>query len=71
MEASPGPKDKQRVFVVRFIFHENNIQVQTQSSNVSPQESLGLLDMAKDQILDNLKKSRSEMYYTESRGDKR
>jgi hypothetical protein len=49
-------------FKVGFRFVNNNIQVHMQTKNVNPQEALGLLDMAKDQILDNLRKGRQEIF---------
>ena len=52
----------ERAFAVKFILKQNNIQTQMQTKLVSPQEAIGLLEMAKDQILDNLKKGRKEIF---------
>ncbi|MBS3131382.1 hypothetical protein J4212_03035 [Candidatus Woesearchaeota archaeon] len=51
-----------RNFIVRFDIDKENIKTQMRTQNISPQEALGLLDMAKDQILDNLKKGRSDVF---------
>ena len=51
-----------RNFIVRFDIDKENIKTQMRTKNISPQEALGLLDMAKDQILDNLKKGRSDVF---------
>ena len=51
-----------KVFAIKFDIKPNNIQTQIQNQNVSPHEALGLLEMAKQQILDNLKKSTKEIF---------
>ena len=56
------PKEKAREFAVRFGIVGKNIQVQIHTKNVNPQEAIGLLEMAKDQILDNLRKGRQEVF---------
>ena len=54
---------KGKIFIVKFDITENNIQTSMKTENVTPQEALGLLDMAKDQILDNLKKGRKDIFH--------
>lgn len=49
-------------FKVGFRFVGKNIQVHMHTRNVGPQEALGLMDMAKDQILSNLRKGRQEIF---------
>jgi len=61
--AEKQEKEKQRHFMVRFDIEGNNIKTSMKTENVSMQESLGLLDMAKDQILDNLKKGRKDLFH--------
>jgi hypothetical protein len=48
--------------ILRFDIDNGNIKTSMKTENVSPQEALGLLEMAKDQILDNLKKSRKDIF---------
>ena len=45
-----------------FKFVGKNIQVHMHTNNVNPQEAIGLLEMAKDQILSNLRKGRQEIF---------
>ena len=58
---------KNKMMVLRFDVTEENIKTTMKTENVSPQEALGLLDMAKDQILDNLKKSRKDVFQMEKK----
>jgi len=60
-------KGKKRFLLLRFDVTENNIKTSMKTENVSPQETLGLLDMAKDQVLDNLKKSRKDIFQMEKK----
>jgi len=62
-------KKIERAFAVKFNIQQNNIQTQMQTKNVSPQEAIGLLEMAKDQILDNLKKGRKEVFQSFQKSD--
>ena len=49
-------KMQKKSFLLKFDLTPGNIQTQMKTQNISPQEAIGLLEMAKDQILDNLKK---------------
>ncbi len=60
--------EKKKLLLLRFDVTEDNIKTSMKTENVSPQEVLGLLDMAKDQILDNLKKSRKDIFQMERKG---
>lgn len=51
-----------KVFVLRVDANHNNIQTTMKTQNVSPQEVIGFLEMAKDQILDNLKQGRKDIF---------
>ena len=62
-----GENNKNKMMVLRFDISENNIKTTMKTENVSPQEALGLLDMAKDQIMDNLKKSRKDVFQMEKK----
>ncbi len=53
---------KKKSFLLRFDINPQNIQTQMKTQNVSPQEAIGLLEMAKGQILDNLKKGRKDIF---------
>ena len=59
--------EKKKLLLLRFDITEDNIKTSMKTDNVSPQEALGLLDMAKDQILDNLKKSRKDIFQMEKK----
>ena len=54
--------EPERTFMVKFNMVEGNIQTQMQNKNVSLQEALGLLDMAKFQILETLAKGKKEVF---------
>jgi hypothetical protein len=54
------PDDK--MFLLRVDMKDNNIQTSMKTQNVTPQEVIGFLEMAKDQILDNLKKGRKDIF---------
>jgi len=52
----------QKVFLLRVDVLPNNLQTSMKTQNVSPQEAIGFLEMAKDQILDNLKQGRKDIF---------
>ncbi len=54
--------EEQKIFVLRVDVNQNNIQTSMKTQNVSPQEVIGYLEMAKDQILDNLKQGRKDVF---------
>ena len=58
-------------FVIKFDVQENNIQTSMQTNNVSPQEALGLLDMAKDQILEGVKKNRKNIFHASKKNEEK
>ena len=51
-----------KVFLLRVDVSANNIQTSMKTQNVTPQEAIGFLEMAKDQILDNLKQGRKDIF---------
>jgi hypothetical protein len=55
-------KDEQKVFLLRVDVMPNNIQTSMKTQDVTPQEAIGFLEMAKDQILDNLKQGRKDIF---------
>ena len=55
-------EQKEKELIVKFKVINNNIQTQVTTKNVSPQEAIGLLETAKDQLLENLRKNRKELF---------
>jgi hypothetical protein len=53
---------EERVFAIKFSLDKGNIKTQIHSKNISPQEAIGLLETAKDQILENIRKGRKEIF---------
>ena len=51
-----------KIFLLRVDVLESNIQTSMKTQNVTPQEVIGFLEMAKDQILDNLKQGRKDIF---------
>ncbi|MFH1065220.1 MAG: hypothetical protein V1734_01815 [Nanoarchaeota archaeon] len=60
----------ERAFAIRFKISDDNIQTEMHTQNVSPHEAVGLLEMAKSQILDNLAKGRKEVFSSVKNGEK-
>jgi len=54
--------EEQKIFLLRVDVMPNNIQTSMKTQNVTPQEAIGFLEMAKDQILDNLKQGRKDIF---------
>ena len=54
--------EKDKVFAIKFSLDEGNIKTQIHSKNVNAQEAVGLLEIAKDQILENVRKGRKEIF---------
>lgn len=52
----------EKSFAIRFKIEQENIQTEMHTQNVSPQEAIGLLEMAKNQILENVAKGRKEVF---------
>jgi hypothetical protein len=50
-------KDAEKGYAIKFLFKDNQIQIQMQAKAVSPHEMIGLLEMAKKQILDGMQKN--------------
>ena len=53
---------EQKAFLLRVDVTFNNIQTTMKTQNVTPQEAIGFLEMAKAQILDNLKQGRKDIF---------
>jgi len=48
--------DKPKAYALKFLFKEEQIQIQMKANKVSPHEMVGLLEMAKTQILNGMHK---------------
>jgi hypothetical protein len=57
-----GMNAEQKIFLLRVDVMTNNIQTSMKTQNVTPQEAIGFLEMATDQILDNLKQGRKDIF---------
>ena len=55
-------QNDQKAFLLRVDVASSNIQTTMKTQNVTPQEAIGFLEMAKDQILDNLKQGRKDIF---------
>lgn len=55
----------EKIFAVRFVIEDGQIRTEMHNQSVNQQEALGLLDMAKSQILDSLKNGRKEVFKSE------
>jgi len=60
---------KKKELMIRFSKINNQIQTQMHLKGIAPQEAIGLLEMAKDQILDDLKKGRKDIFRISKKGD--
>lgn len=60
---------EERFFVVKFTLG-SQIQTQIQTQHVSPQEAIGLLEMAKDQIMANLRQGTKNIFNMSKPGEK-
>jgi len=58
-----------RSFEIKFRIINHNIQTEIKQKNISPQEAIGLLEMAKSQILENLAKGRQEIFSGMKKGE--
>lgn len=53
---------EEKMFTVKFIVKDGKMATKVSSKNMSPQESIGLLEIAKQQILDGLKVNKKELF---------
>ena len=61
--------EQEKLFLLKVDITGTNIQTSMKTQNVSPQEVIGFLEMAKDQILDNLKQGRKDIFQAFKKGD--
>lgn len=53
---------EEKEFTVKFVVKDGKMATKVSSKNMSPQESIGLLEIAKQQILDGLKVNKKELF---------
>ena len=53
---------EQKAFMLRVDVLPENIQTTMKTQNVTPQEAIGFLEIAKSQILDNIKQGRKDIF---------
>lgn len=51
-----------KVFLIKFIVKEGKMATKISSKNLSPQECIGMLEIAKQQLLDGLKTNKTEIF---------
>ncbi len=59
-----------KIFAVRFVIEGGQIRTEMHNQGVNQQEALGLLDMAKEQILESLKGGMKEIFKSEFKKEK-
>jgi hypothetical protein len=52
----------EKEMVVKFKVVKGNIQTQIHTKNINSQEAIGLLETAKDQLMENVRKNRKEIF---------
>jgi hypothetical protein len=53
---------EEKSFMVKFIVKEGNIATKVETNNIQPQECIGLLEIAKQQLLKSLEEKRKEVF---------
>jgi hypothetical protein len=51
-----------KLFMVKFVVKNGKMATKMSSKNMTPQETIGLLEVAKQQILDGLKQNKKEVF---------
>jgi hypothetical protein len=51
-----------KLFMVKFVVKNGKMATKMSSKNMSPQETVGLLEIAKQQVLDGLKTNKKEVF---------
>lgn len=52
----------EKVFLIKFLVKDGNIVTKASSKNLAPHEIVGLLEVAKQQVLDGLKQQKKEVF---------
>tara|TARA_Y100000310_G_C20418029_1_gene685297 strand:- start:568 stop:762 length:195 start_codon:yes stop_codon:yes gene_type:complete len=51
-----------KIFMVKFAVKDGKLATKMSSKNMSPQEIVGLLEIAKQQVLDGVKENKKEIF---------
>ena len=54
--------EQERIFELKFIIKDGNIATKVETKNISPQECVGLLEIAKQQIIKDLEANKKEVF---------
>lgn len=54
--------DEDKIFMIRFTVKDGKMATEMSTKNMSPQESIGLLEIAKQQLLDSVKENKKEVF---------
>lgn len=54
--------EEEKTFEVKFVIKKGNIATKVETKNISPHECVGLLEIAKQQILNGLGASKKEVF---------
>lgn len=55
--------NENKIFAIKFVVKEGKMGTKMTSKNIAPQEMIGLLEIAKQQILDSLKENKKEIFH--------
>lgn len=61
---------EEKIFAIKFVMREGKIETHMSTKDITPQESIGLLEMAKAQILENIRKGTKEVFKSSIKGVK-
>jgi len=54
--------EQEKSFEVKFVIKNGNIATKVETKNISPQECVGLLEIAKQQIIKDLESNKKEVF---------
>ena len=54
--------DEDKIFMVRFTVKDGKMATEMSTKNMSPQECIGLLEIAKQQLIDSVKENKKEVF---------
>jgi len=60
---------EEKEMVVKFKVLKGNIQTQIHTKNINSQEAIGLLETAKDQLMENVRKNRKEVFKSSKKNE--
>ena len=59
----------EKSMIIKFSVIKGSIQTQIHTQNINPQEAIGLLETAKDQLMENVRKNRKEIFKSSRKND--